>query len=242
MNQSTMGGPQMNHPPMGGPQMNQPPMGGPQMNQPPMGAHYQQQQPSNMMMTQQRHQQPYGQQQPYGLQQPQQQQLWQQPKQEAAPPIDIFGLADKAASAIQAMGASQNMSHQSFGHLQQGFPPPQQQQQQVFNAPPQYGNSMPPQQQQQQQQQYQVQQPGGFGQMPPMGGYIQQPPMQQSQGLIQGKRRTTATVHDLPAAVQFAVQVRALSFLLLFFSLLLTILACRTLLLPELWICSQMKG
>lgn len=131
-----------------------------------------------------------------------------------APPsggmVDILGLADKAASAVQAL-ASQNQASRSAGlpYMQQMPPyPPQQQQPPPYGSPPSMSggmNGMPPQ-------------PSPMG-YPPVNQSYQQVPPQQSPMYagggggggpadgFDGRRRTTATINDLPPSVQYAVQV-----------------------------------
>jgi hypothetical protein len=134
--------------------------------------------------------------------------------------IDILGLADKAASAIQALGASklnQPLSQGQYPPPQMGGPSPQQQQgyQLPYNASgnPMMGQqpnmtmqprpaqssysphqmySAPPQQQQQ---------PQPFG--APGPNIMNQ--QQQQQG---ARKRTTASFNELPVSVQYALQVR----------------------------------
>jgi Heterogeneous nuclear ribonucleoprotein Q acidic domain len=140
----------------------------------------------------------------------QQQGAWQQ-----EPLIDILGLADKAASAIQALGGSQTTS----GIQQQGYQQPGGatfQQQPGYGLPAYQPNSnmapqqtvpsqqqqpqqfLPPYQQQRQQQQQQPPQQYGAGSLP----NAQRPGNDGAP-----RRRTTATISELPITVQYAVQV-----------------------------------
>jgi Heterogeneous nuclear ribonucleoprotein Q acidic domain len=178
-----------------------------------------------------------GQQQPHiGSQTPQQQQqhlpyptqqqpaMMNQPSQFVTDPmgqshgsIDILGLADKAASAIQALGANK-LNHP----IGQGYPtphmgvPPQQQQQQPGYPPYMGGIPMMGQQPQIGMQQQQQQQPnlpphqtyppphqpfGGPGSLNRTDAPMNQ---QQQQG---ARRRTTASFSELPVTVQYALQV-----------------------------------
>ena len=128
--------------------------------------------------------------------------------------IDILGLADKAASAIQALGANNKLNQAQPGYPPQQHMPPQQQQ----GYPPPYntGSGM------NQASNMNMQQPPRPGQptfhqnqmYPPQQQHppafsgpnsMNQPPPQQQQG---GRRRTTASLHELPMSVQYALQVR----------------------------------
>lgn len=105
----------------------------------------------------------------------------QAPPHSPAPPMDILALADKASSAVQALQNQNKFSYQQ--------PPPYQQR-------PPYGQQPPP--------------------MNPQMSYppgnqpyqSQQAYMGSNSGPAQKKRRTTATIVELPTNVQFAVQVR----------------------------------
>jgi hypothetical protein len=117
---------------------------------------------------------------------------WQQP---GPPQLDILGLADKAASAVQALSSQKGMmQHQPPPMSNYGVPPMQQQPMPGQYQP--YGGS-----------------PSGLPPMTPQG--MQQPPyqapmappMQQQQGGSDGfKRRTQARIEELPMSVQYAVQ------------------------------------
>jgi hypothetical protein len=106
-------------------------------------------------------------------------------------PVDIMALADKASSAVQAL-QNQN-KFQMLPHMAQQQLPPS-----PYGAPPQaYGqpqiNAPPPYQP--------MNQPYGQPQH-------QIPAQQPNQGLGgQKRRRTTASIAELPITVQYAVQV-----------------------------------
>lgn len=187
--------------------------------QPSMGNFQQQQNPAMMNAPSPQNQHlSYQQQQPMmGVQQQQQQQ--QQPLQgsyqgggppnvggwpQSQTPVDILGLADKAASAVQALAAGQNKyqvappyapsapvnmsssSLSSYGMPQQQPPP---------SVNP-YGN-----QGSMNANQYDLRQPSGPPQ-PPQNYQNQQPQNNQR------RARTTAALEDLPINVQYAIQVR----------------------------------
>ena len=141
---------------------------------------------------------------------------WNSNQQQGA--IDILGLADKAASAIQAMGSSNignmgfpNTTVQQQHHPQQQHYPPSAQQQHPSSSYTPYSSGMggqqpppPPSVQpniMQQQQQHQSQ---------PYFQQQQQQPFAAPQGdpnSQSGRRRTTAKLNELPLTVQYAVQV-----------------------------------
>jgi Heterogeneous nuclear ribonucleoprotein Q acidic domain len=185
------------------------------------------------MMQQQAPQQSYS--AGFPQQQQQQQQEWNNssgmrnaPGNGGAALVDILGIADKAASAVQALqsqhqGSFQNAFQGSPPQQAQSFPPHQQYQQNQMQPPPQqapgqYGNypgmpssSQPPYTsppQMQQQLYNQAQPPMGYSidprqqQMnrPPMD---RQPPRQQRGGGL--KRHSTATMQELPPSVQYAI-------------------------------------
>ena len=107
-------------------------------------------------------------------------QSWQPPPQ-GAPQPDILGIAAKAA---QALAASQNILQQPNSGFQHNPPPPVQR----FGGQPQL------------QYQGQPQQPQSFN-----PGF--QPQQPQQNHAPQRRGRTTAMMHELTIAVQFAVQV-----------------------------------
>jgi Heterogeneous nuclear ribonucleoprotein Q acidic domain len=166
--------------------------------------------PNNMMGQPQSH---ASSQQQHPQYPPQQQQapMMNQPSQfvsDSQGSIDILGLADKAASAIQALGAnklnvmgqgySTQLSHQPQPQ-QQGYPPyagamqpamgqhPQMGMQPQMNMPPQQQAYLPPNQQ--------------FG----APGSLNRPDASMNAG---SRRRTTASFNELPVTVQYALQVR----------------------------------
>jgi hypothetical protein len=96
------------------------------------------------------------------------------------PPVDILGLADKAASAVQAL-ANQNKLHMSHLPSLTAASP-------MSHSP--YG-SMPPTTSAQQQQQH-----------------MAAPYPISNTGSDASRRRTTASLTELPVMVQYAVQVR----------------------------------
>jgi hypothetical protein len=118
------------------------------------------------------------------------------PPQSPAAAVDILALADKASSAVQALQNQNKFQMPPHQMAQQQQPP-----QSPYGAPQQpYGqpqmNAPPPYQQPMNHQPY--------GQ-PPM----QVPPQNPNQGGFGGqkRRRTTATIAELPITVQYAVQV-----------------------------------
>ena len=143
---------------------------------------------------------------------------WNSSQQQAMPnpiggAIDILGLADKAASAIQALGSS-NIGSVGFantaGQQQSRQHYTQSAHQQVSSSSySPYNSGMGGQQQQprpppMQSTMMQQSQPYAHQQE-------QQQPMGAPQGDLMGqRRRTTAKIHELPMTVQYAVQVRYL--------------------------------
>jgi hypothetical protein len=123
---------------------------------------------------------------------------WQQQQPQIS--VDILGLADKAASAVQALASQQN----KMPHQQQMMLPPSFMNGTPQNYGPPMGNQVPPYAPRQQQ--MQQQQPGG---------QMQQPYRNDSAGRKDSAgpdsrrsgRRTIATLPQLPSAVQYAVQV-----------------------------------
>ncbi|GKY91658.1 hypothetical protein MPSEU_000137700 [Mayamaea pseudoterrestris] len=124
---------------------------------------------------------------------------WQQ---QPPPQLDIMGLADKAASAVQALSSQRGMPQQHHQHHQ---PPPMMSN---YGAPSMSQQPMPGQYQ-----------PYGGGApssgLPPMAHPGMQqpsyqtatgPPQMQQQGNDAFKRRTQARIEDLPPSVQYAVQ------------------------------------
>lgn len=112
---------------------------------------------------------------------------WQSAQQQNQPsgsapnfqlPVDILGIADKAASAVQAL-QSQNGNHIS--------PPPMQQT--MYPGVPQV-SAIP-----------QIQAPQGYSSVP-------QPPNFSQGQKHGSRRRTIAQMHDLPVTVQYTIQVR----------------------------------
>lgn len=130
--------------------------------------------------------------------------------------VDILGLADKAASVVQALTNSQQQQQQVSHQLHQqpyGMQSHQQQQQPLSSYQPQptpYGNqgfvmgspSMMPQQHLQQQQQ-----------PPPQQQHLQGQSYRNDMGRKSG-RRTTASLNQLSSAVQYAVQVSSFSWII----------------------------
>jgi hypothetical protein len=127
--------------------------------------------------------------------------------------VDIMGLADKAASAVQALASQQNLMRGadpyagvSPGLAMPGAFPPQQQQQQVSpHAPNQYNNPA-------------SSYPGGTGFMPGMPMSIAAPSFQPGvpsfssytehpTGASNRTRRTTAKFNELPVQVRMLVEV-----------------------------------
>jgi hypothetical protein len=133
---------------------------------------------------------------------------WQQQRQQQRPggEADIMGIAAKAA---QALAASQNILQPNYRQppvilqpvVQQQYPQAQHQQQYPAQAQQQYSAPQAQQQLQYPAQQYQ-QQP-----TPPQQYQQQQVPAQQYPPPVR-RGRTVAKMHELPIAVQFAVQVR----------------------------------
>jgi Heterogeneous nuclear ribonucleoprotein Q acidic domain len=134
---------------------------------------------------------------------------WRQPQEPPQLSIDILGLADKAASAIQALGANKLNNPMGQGYtpqLQHGGPSPPQQGYSSYGPMNQGQPSLLGMQQQAQQFPSQQQQ--------------QYPPHHQHQHIAHnslgrntdagsqqaGRRRTTATLTELPVTVQYAVQ------------------------------------
>lgn len=138
---------------------------------------------------------------------------WQRQQEAAQIPVDILGLADKAASAIQALGANKlNPMGQGYAAPQQHLagPPQQQQGYPLYGGGNPMGQGQPPimgMQQQQyppQQQQFPPQQqlvgPGAFNR--------NNNNLDQQQQETTRRRRTTSSLVELPITVQYAVQVR----------------------------------
>ena len=141
--------------------------------------------------------------------------------------IDILGLADKAASAIQALGANNKLVGQpAYLPSHQQMPPPQQSQgyhhhpqqqpQPPYNAggglnqsPPSNLMTQPPSRPGQpmfpQNQMY----PPQPSHQPNYGGpnMMNQPPPSQLQQQQGSRGRSTASFHELPMSVQYALQV-----------------------------------
>jgi len=182
----------------------------------------QQQQYMQTMMNQQQQQPPpqYGQQQPLGsgpLMPNQPNNLsynappgpggWQQQQQPASQvPVDILGLADKAASAVQALANQGRLPLQQSAPGQMPPPPsgyPQHPQQPMLGSIPMPLQQQPGQQQYPLPPSYSGQQIAQQQQQPPRGPVYTGNPAQQ-----QHRRRTTANLPDLPPMVQLAVQVR----------------------------------
>jgi Heterogeneous nuclear ribonucleoprotein Q acidic domain len=163
-------------------------------------------QPQSHVSSQQLHPQYPSQQQPPLMNQP------SQFVSDSQGSIDILGLADKAASAIQALGANKlNAMGQGYPTQHLGVAPPHQQQPQQQGYSP-YASGMQPAMGQHPQ----------MGMQPQMNLPPQQPylaPNQQfgASGSLnrsdapmnQGnRRRTTASFNELPVTVQYALQVR----------------------------------
>jgi hypothetical protein len=139
---------------------------------------------------------------------------WQQQQQHqhTMMPVDILGLADKAASAVQALASENNKQHlqnQSFPYtnsaaLLQPYATQQQQPQMGSQQPMPYSPMTLVVQQQ-----HIPYQPNNISTGPPlttsMGGALQRP--------VGGGRRTTASLGQLSSNVQYAVQVRTGSIL-----------------------------
>ena len=170
-----------------------------------MPQYMQQQQPQGMNQYQQPL--PYGQ-GSSGAGPSMQQGSWQQPPPSV--PVDIMGLADKAASVIQALGSSQSSNFNAMAS--QSFPPQQYQQQPPQQAYSQYGSGGS------------MAQPLNMMQQQPFAAQQYQPQSQQPSGAptslnrpaqmvpSQGRRRTTAAITELPMTVQYAVQVSDVGF------------------------------
>jgi hypothetical protein len=131
---------------------------------------------------------------------------WQQQQQRPGGATDILGIAAKAA---QALAASQNILQPNYRQppviqqpvVHQQYQAPQAQQYQTQQAQQHYPAPQAQQQLQYQAQQYQ-QQP-----TPPQQYQQQQVPAQQYAPPVR-RGKTVAKMHELPIAVQFAVQVR----------------------------------
>ena len=115
---------------------------------------------------------------------------WQPQGAPAGLPVDILGLADKAASAVQALSSQSRMAPSNAG-----IPPQQSMQTPTYMVSQPYMGGAPPQHQ-----------PPSYPpqQQPPAGMYSNPrsaPPMQHS-------NRNTAQLSELPTMVQFAIRVR----------------------------------